>query len=343
MAGSARPRYVSVLLRAVSNPPSPWSSTEVAWLDEIPRARLEVFEDVSRTILSKNDEAKVGFTYGCNPYRGCFHACAYCEARRRHELLGFGAGTDFDTKIVVKPRAAELLRDAFDAPSWKGDVVVFSGATDAYQPLEASYRLTRRCLEVCVAYRNPVAIVTKGALVERDIDLLCQLRDVASVTVSVSIPFWNAEVARALEPFVPTPRTRMRTVERLAAAGIDVGVSVAPMILGLGEERLAELLTEAKRAGASRVVASFLRLPRPVDAVFAERIRAVLPGRAEGVLARVSDDGPHARIVEQLFLATCRRLGLACAPVGDDRANTPNAGPLATRTFRRPSAQGNLF
>ena len=332
-----------MVLRLVSNPPSPWSTREVAYLDEIPQARLEVFEDHSRSILSVNDEARVGFTYGLNPYRGCTHACGYCEARRRHELLGFGAGTDFDTKIVVKPTAPELLRQAFDAPSWKGDLVVFSGATDAYQPLEASYRLTRRCLEVCADYRNPVAIVTKGALIERDLDVLARLRDEARVTVSVSIPFWNTEVARALEPFVPKPETRIRTVRRLAEAGVDVGVSVAPMVLGLGEEGLADLLTEAKRAGASRAVMSFLRLPRPVDAVFAERLRAVLPGRADGVLARVGDRGPHARMVESLFLGTCRRLGLACAAAGDDRANTPPAGPLAARTFRRPSAQGTLF
>lgn len=331
------------MLRVVSNPPSPWSTREIVYLDEIPPVRFEVLEDHSRTILSINDEARVGFIHGLNPYRGCAHACGYCEARRRHELLGFGAGTDFDTKIVVKPRAPELLREAFDAPSWKGDVVVFSGATDAYQPIEASYRLTRRCLEVCVQYRNPVAIVTKGALIERDLDVLARLRDVAKITVSVSIPFWNPAVARALEPFVPKPETRMRTIRRLAEAGIDVGVSVAPMVLGLGEEGLGDLLTEAKRAGASRAVMSFLRLPRPVDTIFAERIRETLPARAEGVLARVGDRGPHAQMVERVFETTCRRLDLACLPAGDDRANTPSAGPPATRTFRRPSAQTTLF
>lgn len=331
------------MLRVVSNPPNPWRTTDIAWLEEIPPARLEVFEDHARTILSKNDEARVGFTYGLNPYRGCQHACAYCEARRRHELLGFGAGTDFDTKIVVKPNAPELLRDAFEAPSWKGDVVVLSGATDAYQPLEASYRLTRRCLEVCAAYRNPVAIVTKGALVERDIDVLTKLSAVARATVSISIPFWNADVARALEPLAPSPATRVRTIRRLADAGIDVGISVAPMVLGLSERDLAVLLGEAKRAGARRAVASFLRLPRSVDAVFAERIEAALPGHAAKVLAHVGDAGPYAATVEKLFAATCKRLDLPCAPAGDDRANTPNAGPLATRTFRRPSAQAELF
>lgn len=297
-----------------------------------------MFEDATRTILSKNDEARVGFTYGLNPYRGCEHACAYCEARRRHELLGFGAGTDFDSKIVVKPDAPRLLREAFDAPSWRGDVIVMSGATDCYQPLEASYRLTRQCLEVCAEYRNPVAIVTKGALIERDLDVLVRLHDIATITIS--IPLWDAAIARLIEPGVPTPQRRMRTVERLAAAGLDVGVAITPFIIGLGEHGLAELLAAAAAARAKRVTLGFLRLPRPVDAVFAERLAAALPERAAKILAHVSD-GPMASIAGQLYLATCRRLGLACSPVGDDRSNTPNAG--SARTFRRPTRQGSLF
>lgn len=330
-------------MRLVSNPVNPWATHDVEYLEEIPQARLEVYQDDTRTILSKNDESKVGFAYGLNPYRGCVHACSYCEARRRHELLGFGAGTDFDTKIVIKPSAPELLREAFEAPSWRGDVVVFSGATDCYQPLEASYRLTRRCLQMCAEYRNPVAIITKGALIERDLDVLAQLRDVASATVTLSIPIWDAQTARALEPFVPTPQRRMRTVARLSETGIDVGVSVAPMILGLGEENLGTLLSEAKRAGARRAVLSFLRLPRPVDEVFAARLREALPDRAARILARVGDHGPHASVVEQLYLTTCRRLGLLCSPAGDDRINTPGAGPANARTFRRPTAQTSLF
>ncbi|HEY0251589.1 MAG TPA: radical SAM protein, partial [Kofleriaceae bacterium] len=214
--------------RTISNPPNPWRSSDLEYLDEIPETRREVYEDHARTILSVNDEALVGFKFGLNPYRGCEHACAYCEARRRHMYLGFGAGTDFDTKIVIKPNAPVLLREAFAAKSWRGDVIVMSGATDCYQPLEASYRLTRQCLAVCAEYRNPVAIVTKGALIERDLDLLGELTNLARVTVTISIPFWDPEVARRLEPGAPTPAWRMRTVERLAARGIDVGIAIAP-------------------------------------------------------------------------------------------------------------------
>ena len=330
----------------MSNPPNPWRSSEVEYLDEIPETHLEVFEDDTRSILSVNDAPTVGFEYGLNPYRGCQHACAYCEARRRHELLGFGAGTDFDTKIVVKPRAAELLREAFDRPSWQGDVVVLSGATDAYQPLEATYRLTRRCLEVCAEYRNPVAIVTKGALIERDIDVLTELARVARATISLSIPIWDPESARRIEPLVPTPLRRIRTIERLASAGLDVGVNIAPMIEGLSEDGMADLLSAASEAGARRAVLGFLRLPKPVDLVFAERLRASLPLRERRVMARVRDRetdprNAYDRAIETLFMKTCRRLGLAHSHAGDDFANTPSAGPPSHRTFRRPPRAGD--
>lgn len=326
------------MLRHVSNPPNPWASSHVEYLDEIPATRLDVFEDVTRSILSRNDAPSVGFEYGLNPYRGCQHACAYCEARRRHELLGFGAGTDFDAKIVVKPRAPELLRAAFDSPSWKGDVVVFSGATDCYQPLEAHYQLTRRCLEVCAEYRNPVAIVTKGALVERDIDVLASIAAVARVTVSLSIPFHDPDHARKLEPLCPTPQRRIRTIARLAGAGIDVGVSIAPLVPGL-DDGMPTILAEAAGAGARRAVLSFLRLPTPVDAIFAERLRAELPLRAAKVLGHL-EDAPYRKMVEALYRNTCRRVGLAHYPAGDDFANTPDAGPPAERTFRRPPRAG---
>lgn len=328
------------MLRHVSNPPNPWQGTAIEWLDEIPETRLEIFEDTTRSILSENHSAEVGFDYGVNPYRGCQHACAYCEARRRHPLLGFGAGTDFDTKLVVKKRAPELLRAAFDAPSWKGDVVVLSGATDCYQPLEASYRLTRHCLEVCADYANPVAIITKGALVERDLDVLVRLQRVARVTLSISLPFWDEDVARAIEPLVPTPRRRLATIRRLAAAGLDVGINVAPFVSGLSEDGLGDLLSAAAEAGASRAVLSFLRLPPPVDAVFAERLRNVLPGHAAKVLARVNAPTQEA-MVAALFAAKCRKLGLAHTKPGDDFANTPPAGPLESRTFRRPPRAGD--
>ncbi len=313
--------------RAISNPPNPWLSTEIDYLGEPPPGKLEVYEDHSREIIAHNDSPDVGFTFSVNPYRGCMHACAYCYARPTHEYLSFGAGTDFETKIMVKLRAAELLREAFERRSWKGDLVVFSGVTDCYQPLEASLRLTRQCLEVCAEYRNPVAIITKAPLIERDLDVLQLLAARSRVSVSVSIPFWNQEHARAIEPQVATPRRRVEVIRRLAEGGIPVGVSVAPIIPGLGDEDIGLILEAAKDAGASHAGYVLLRLPGSVKAVFSERLRATLPERAERVLHRIREtrggrlydsrfgsrgrgEGLYADAIRGLFQTTSRRLGL---------------------------------
>src|SRR5438105_7078528 len=271
--------------RPVSNPPNPWLSTEVEYLEEIPEAKLETYQDLTREILASNDSPDVGFRWSVNPYRGCFHGCAYCYARPTHEYLGLGAGTDFERKITVKPEAPRLLREAFERRSWKGELIVFSGVTDCYQPLEASYRLTRGCLEVCAEYRNPVGIITKAPLVERDIDLLQQI--MAGVTVS--IPIWDREHAHAIEPYVATPQRRMKTIETLAKAGIDVGVNIAPVIPGLSDSDIPQILEAAHAAGARRAGFVFLRLPGSVAQVFEERIRAALPLRADRILNRVRE------------------------------------------------------
>src|SRR5947208_13641918 len=275
--------------RPISSPPNPWLSTEVEYLEEISPAELEVYEDHTREILSHNASPDVGFSWSVNPYRGCFHACAYCYARPTHEYLGLGAGTDFERKITVKPQAPQLLREAFERPSWKGELVVFSGVTDCYQPLEASYRLTRGCLEVCADYRNPAGIITKSPLIEGDLDVRLRLKERASVGVTVSIPIWDREHARAIEPYVATPQRRMQTIERLAQAGIDVGVNIAPVIPGLSDADIPSILEAAHAAGARRAGFVFLRLPGSVKQVFEERLRAALPLRAERVLARVRE------------------------------------------------------
>ena len=332
-------------VRPVSNPPNPWLSTEVEYLDEVPPARLEVFEDHTRQILSHNDSPDLGFGHSINPYRGCYHGCAYCYARPTHEYLSMGAGTDFERKIVVKPDAPELLREAFERPSWRGELLVFSGVTDCYQPLEASFQLTRRCLEVCVDYRNPVAIITKGPLIERDLDILLALHQVARLSVTLSIPIWDAERARAIEPNVATPERRMRTVEKLARAGLTVGVNIAPMIPGLSDEDLPRILEAAAAAGAQFAGTVFLRLPGSVRQVFEERLRQNLPLRADRILSRVREarggklnsaefgkrfagEGPYAETARALFMATCERLGLRTGFPEDDSASAP--------TFRRP-------
>ena len=332
-----------MLPRPVSNPPNPWLSTEVEYLEEIPPAELEVYEDHTREILAHNDSPDVGFSWSVNPYRGCFHACSYCYARPTHEYLGLGAGTDFERKITVKPEAPRLLREAFERPSWKGELVVFSGVTDCYQPLEASYRLTRGCLEVCAEYANPAGIITKSPLIERDLDVLQELARKARLSVGVSVPIWDRAHARAMEPYVATPQRRMKTIARLAAAGIEVGVNVAPVIPGLSDADIPRILEMAHAAGARRAGFVFLRLPGSVKQVFEQRLREALPLRADRVLNRVREarggklydsrfgvrgrgEGNYAEAARALFDATVRRLGM----------NEGFQCEIRADTFRRP-------
>jgi DNA repair photolyase len=326
----------------IANPPNPWASTSVQYLEEVPLAKVEVYEDHTREIVAHNDSPDLGFRYSVNPYRGCNHACAYCFARPTHEYLSFGAGTDFDTKIMAKLNAAQLLRNTFERPSWKGDRLMFSGVTDCYQPLEASLKLTRGCLEVCAEYRNPISMITKGALVERDLDLLLRLNAEASVSIAISIPIWDPRMARAIEPGVPTPQRRMEAVRKLSAAGIPVGVMVAPIIPGVSDEGMGLVLEAAKDAGAQFAGYVLLRLPSSVKTVFEERIRAALPQRADKILHRVREtragklydsrwgvrgtgEGPYAEMIARTFEVTVKRLGLV------DRFE-----PDPPSTFRRP-------
>ncbi len=331
----------------VDNPPNPWQSAHVEYLGEPPTQQLQVYEDHSRSILAENDSPDVGFRWSLNPYRGCQHACAYCYARPSHEYLGFGSGVDFERRIVVKPRAPALLREVFERRSWQGELIVISGNTDCYQPLEAGYALTRRCLEVCAEYRNPVHLITKAPLVERDIDVLSRLAAFARAGVSVSVPFFDQDNARAIEPGVATPVRRLRTVQRLADAGIPVTVNVAPVIPGLNDRDIPLVLEAAARAGARSAALVMLRLPGNVQHVFERRLRQALPLAAERVLARVrqtrggrlddprfgrrmSGSGPYAEAIRALFETTARRLGLETGG---------SAGP-APASFRRPTDRG---
>src|SRR5437588_4534982 len=338
-----------MLARPISNPPNPWLSTEVEYLDQIPDGKLQVYEDHTREILAHNGSPDVGFSWSVNPYRGCFHACAYCYARPTHEYLGLGAGTDFDRKITVKPEAPRLLREAFEKPSCKGELVVFSGVTDCYQPLEASYRLTRGCLEVCAEYRNPVGVITKSPLIERDLEVLQALAKVTDVGVTVSIPLWDREHAHAIEPHVASPQRRMKTIERLATAGLDVSVNVAPVIPGLSDADIPRILEAAHAAGARRAGFVFLRLPGSVKQVFEQRLRESLPLRADRVLSRVRDarggklydsrwgvrgrgEGTYAEAARALFDATVKRLHM----------NEGFQSALEADTFRRPGRASQL-
>src|SRR5437588_5784849 len=201
-------------MRYIDNPPNPWSSTQVEWIGEPPEAKLEIYEETAtRSIITRNDSPDVGFEYSINCYRGCTHACSYCFSRPTHEYLGFGAGTDFERKIVAKVNAAELLRKELMRPSWKGHSLTFSFTSDPYLPLEVHYQLTRQCLEVCLEFRNPVGIVTKSALVRRDLDLLSRLACEAHLGVFFTVPFADHETARALEPFAPFPEARFSAMK----------------------------------------------------------------------------------------------------------------------------------
>ncbi len=335
------------------NPPNQWRKELVSYLEEAePSVELTVFQDQTKQILSDNDSPDLGFKFSVNPYRGCLHGCAYCYARPSHEYLGFGAGADFERKIVVKLRAAALLREAFEKPSWQGELILFSGNTDCYQPLEASYGLTRGCLAVCVEYGNPLHVITKSALVERDADLLAELAARGSASVTITIPFWDPATARALEPLVPTPKRRIEIVRRLSERGIPVSVNIAPLIPGLSDRDIVHVLEAAREAGAVSAAMIPLRLPGSVEPVFVERLREALPLSAEKVLARVREmrggklndprfgnrmkgEGPYIEAVRSLFEQTARRLGLESREMGMREEH-----PRAESTFRRPTDKG---
>lgn len=280
---------MSEKLRYVSNPPNPFDTVSRNYLEDMPRVELKVFEERAKSILSKNDSPDIPFRWSLNPYRGCQHACAYCYARPRHENLGFGAGTDFDSKIVVKTNAPQLLQEALAARKWQGESIMFSGDTDCYQPLEASYELTKRCLEVCMSRGNPVSLITKSALIVRDKTLLYGLHQRAGVQVYFSIPFSDEHMARSVEPGAPRPGLRLEAMSQLAAMGIPVGVLVAPIIPGLNDTQIPEILKAAKKAGALNASYQILRLPGSAQNVFMERLKHSFPNSAAKVENRIRE------------------------------------------------------
>ena len=331
------------------NPPNPYLTEHKELIGEPSKAELEVYEDSSQSILSSNDSPDIGFRWSVNPYRGCRHACDYCYARPTHEYFGLGAGTDFERKIFVKRDAPELLEEAFQRRSWAGERVVFSGVTDCYQPLEAAWELTRGCLAVCLKYRNPAAIITKSALIRRDVELLKGLAREASVGVSISIPFLDEETARLIEPGAPAIAKRFETLELLANAGVPVGIGVAPIIPGLNDRDIPGLLKEAKRRGARFAFHTLLRLPGSVKNVFFHRLKEQLPLQAARIEHRIREtrdgalydsrfgrrhhgEGVYWESIERLWAVWTQRLGFAGADAEDEREEPS--------TFRRPERAG---
>jgi len=271
------------VIRHVANPRSRFAQAHTEH-DDPPPADLLLYEDHSREILSRNDSPDLHFRWSVNPYRGCFHGCTYCYARPSHEYLGFGAGTDFERKLVYKPRAAELLADALARPDWCRELILFSGNTDCYQPIESRLRLTRACLEVCSTARNPVGIITKSALVSRDAGLIASI---PHATVAISIPFHDAETCRDIEPGAPPPARRYATIAALVRHGIPVSVNIAPVIPGLTDRDIPAILRNAREAGARHARLLPVRLPGPVEALFREALESRQPLRAKGILDRI--------------------------------------------------------
>lgn len=305
--------------------------------------------DHTKSILAKNESPDLGFTYSINPYRGCEHGCIYCYARPSHEYLGFSSGIDFESKILVKQDAPRLLRESFLNKSWIPQVILFSGETDCYQPIERKLQITRECLKVFLKFRNPISMITKNALIQRDVDILKDLAGLNLVSVIISITTLNEKLARIMEPRTSTPSKRFETVEVLAKNGIPVSVNVAPLIPGLNDEEIPAIVKRAADKGAHSASYSLLRLPYAVKDLFLDWLKRELPekaGRIEnrirsvrgGKLSnsdfgiRMSGEGKMSESIDQLFKSVVERSGLNKTKLN-----------LATDLFVRDQDQMRLF
>jgi DNA repair photolyase len=316
--------------------------------EEKPRPATQFFRDGTKTIIARNDSPDVGFETSVNPYRGCEHGCIYCFARPTHEYLGLSAGLDFESKIMVKTDAPKLLEEELSSPKWKPQVVVMSGVTDPYQPIERKLRITRGCLEVLAKFRNPVAIITKNRLVTRDADLLGVLAGYNAAAVNVSVTSLNPELQRVLEPRTSSPAARLEAIATLRAAGIPVGVMVAPIIPGLTDHEVPKILEACGKAGAQFAGYTIVRLPWAIAPLFEHWLDEHFPDKKEKVLSRIrhirngkindsrwgfrtKGEGIFAEQIRSMFEVACRRFGIDGRP------------ELSTSAFRRPRQQLQLF
>jgi DNA repair photolyase len=280
---------------AADNPPNRFERIHVEVDAQEAQERAEepvdtVFlRDASRSLVVFNDSPDVGYDAGINPYRGCAHGCAYCYARPSHEYLGFSAGLDFETRILVKEDAPELLARTLAAPRWKPQTIGMSGNTDPYQPAERALRITRRCLELLAEFRNPVTVITKGYLVTRDIDLFSSLAEHRAAAVTISMTTLDNSLHRIMEPRASAPTRRLEAIRQLAASGVPVGVNVAPVIPGLTDHELPAILEAAAGAGASYASYILLRLPHGVKELFSDWLERHLPDRKQKVLHRMRE------------------------------------------------------
>lgn len=320
--------------------------------EEIPEQKLPTIflKDESKSIIAKNDSYDVGFSYSINPYRGCEHGCVYCYARPTHEYLGFSSGIDFETKIMVKENASQLLEETFKKRSYKPDLIVLSGNTDCYQPIEKKLKLTRGILQTCLNYRNPVSIITKNALVTRDIDILKQLAELNLTSVTLSITSLNNDLISKLEPRTSRPERKLKAIEELVKNNIPVGINIAPVIPGLNDEEIPQILKEASARGATSAGHIMLRLPYAIKDLFVDWLNKHYPGKAGKIINRIMDvrggklsssewgkrftgEGEIAEAIHNLFHISCEKYGLNKTHV-----------KLTTSLFRHEfSNQINLF
>ncbi len=266
-----------------------WEETQNDPEFEAPRPKTLYFRDDTQTIVSRNSSPDIGFETSLNPYRGCEHGCSYCYARPYHEFLGFSAGRDFETRIMVKPNAPELLRRELSSPKWRPQPLACSGVTDCYQPIERKLEITRRCLEVLAEFRNPVAIITKNHLVTRDIEPLRELAASNAASVVLSVTTLDRKLATAMEPRASTPEFRLRAIRELSEAGIPVGVSLAPVIPGLNDHEIPAILEAARQAGATFAFYSIVRLPHGMPELFFNWVERHFPGRKDSIEARIRE------------------------------------------------------
>ena len=319
--------------------------------DETQPLATIVTEERAKSIITRNDSPDIPFTQSINPYRGCEHGCVYCYARPSHAYLNLSPGLDFETRLFAKVNAAELLRAELAKPGYRCDAISLGTNTDPYQPIEREYRITRSILEVLAEHDHPVAIVTKNAMVERDIDLLAPMAQRRLARVYLSIATLDHEVSRPMEPRTSAPRRRLEAIRRLAAAGIPTGVVVAPVVPFLTDHDIEHVLEAAADAGAAYADYVLLRLPFEVKTLFEDWLDARFPLKAAHVMSRVramregrendpefgsrmKGTGHFAKLLAQRFELACARLGL-----NRDRA------PLDTTRFRpaRTTPQLDLF
>jgi DNA repair photolyase len=315
--------------------------------EEAPRPRTQYFRDGTKSIITRNTSPDVGFETSLNPYRGCEHGCIYCYARPTHEYLGFSAGLDFESKIIVKLNAPELLRAELESPRWQPQTLVLSGVTDPYQPIERKLRITRGCLEVLAKFRNPVGIITKNRLVTRDIDVLSELAKFNAVAVNVSVTSLDSDLQRLLEPRTSVPQARLDAINQLRRAGIPTGVMVAPIIPGLNDHEIPKILCACAKAGAQFAGYTIVRLPWAVAPLFEHWLEEHFPERKDKVLGRIrhlrgerlnnsqwhtrmTGEGIFAEQIASLFKITCHRAGIGGRPT------------LSIASFRKSTTQLHL-